>query len=223
MSAEKGFPHSHSSPKGRSEGTLKRYAPFFEPIKKLPRELAEWLQYDVVVLGDMSPNELGRVASENLEKFVREHGGGLVMIVGSRHGPEAYMGTALEPLLPVVPLSEKPKATFDKTLAYVLGPKHPITQFESDDDKNRKTWEDASGIPGILWYKPVKGVKPEASVLVEIKDPRAPLFVIRSHGRGRVFTSLTDETWHWRHLRGDEPYFYPFWKQVFTWAGYKKH
>jgi hypothetical protein len=37
-------------------------------------------------------------------------------------------------------------------------------------------------------------------------------------GRGRVFWSATDETWLWRKLVGDYPWFYPFWQQAMDWT-----
>lgn len=222
LCADKDYTQSHSSPNGRRDASVKRHAPFFEPIERLPRDLSEWLRYDAVILGDVNPGDLGSATARNLEKYVREHGGGLILIAGSRYGPEAYSGTALESLLPVNPAVEKAKGAFDKTLRYSLGSPHEITRFDEDQAKNRKLWEEADGIPGVLWYRAVQSAKPDATVLAEIKDPRAPLFVVRPYGRGRVFLSLTDETWHWRHLRGDEPYFYPFWKRAIFWVSAQK-
>jgi hypothetical protein len=82
-------------------------------------------------------------------------------------------------------------------------------------------WADIDkGLPSICWYKCVGPVKPGALTPAELRDNRhTPLFVASSAGAGRVFASLTDETWHWRLMRGDEPYFYPFWKRVLNWAG----
>ena len=48
-----------------------------------------------------------------------------------------------------------------------------------------------------------------------------PLFVTRDYGRGRVFFSATDETYRWRFMRGDSPYFYPFWQRAINWASGK--
>lgn len=38
------------------------------------------------------------------------------------------------------------------------------------------------------------------------------------NGIGRVFWSGTDETWRWRYLVGDSPWFYPFWQQTMEWV-----
>jgi hypothetical protein len=76
---------------------------------------------------------------------------------------------------------------------------------------------------GIRWFARVKKLKAGASPLVELtglegESARPPLFVTQHVGRGRVFWSATDETWLWRYLQGDYPWFYPFWQQAMYWT-----
>lgn len=103
----------------------------------------------------------------------------------------------------------------------------------SDDPEVRQRVErildsiqiDLSWLPGIFWYRRVERLRPGAECLVEVRDAgapggRAPLFVAWSVGSGRVFLSLTDETWRWRKMRGDELFFHPFFRRVLVWCSF---
>jgi uncharacterized membrane protein len=229
-SADRDFPQEHSLGAGRPAEQLKEHQEFFESIHEFPRDLKGLLKYDIVVIGDVHPDQLGgEDIQENLVKFASDFGGGVIFIAGTRFNPDSFTGTHLEKLLPVVPSGSRPMEVpnFDKPLGYTLteeGKKHPITKFNVELEQNKKIWEDMdSGLPGVYWYKTVKQLKPNAFSLVDLRDvtqkgARVPLFVWANYGRGRVFMSLTDETWHWRFLRGDQPYFFPFWKQAMHWA-----
>ncbi len=65
------------------------------PVKK-----EDLYQYDVVILGDADPAYLSQAVFENLNQFVREKGGGLVVVAGPRFSPQSYANTKLEGLLP---------------------------------------------------------------------------------------------------------------------------
>ena len=66
------------------------------PVKK-----EDLYQYDVVILGDADPAYFSQAVFENLDQFVREKGGGLIVVAGPRFSPQAYANTKLEGLLPV--------------------------------------------------------------------------------------------------------------------------
>ncbi|HUE15211.1 MAG TPA: VWA domain-containing protein, partial [Planctomycetaceae bacterium] len=57
--------------------------------------------YDVLILGDVNPALLGTSTMELVRDFVRDSGGGLLMIAGSSFNPLAYRGTPLEALIPL--------------------------------------------------------------------------------------------------------------------------
>src|SRR5262249_28727121 len=59
--------------------------------------------YDVVLLGDVDPKD-PKIGDKNLQylaDFVRERGGGLLMIAGERHSPHAYKDSPLRDILPI--------------------------------------------------------------------------------------------------------------------------
>lgn len=227
-SADPEFSQEHT----RSDDPL-----FREPLKEFPKDLKALLEYDVVIFGDIDPGKLGPEAAKNLETFVSEFGGGIIFISGPMNNPRTLANTPLANLLPVVAdenrdLYEHEKV-YSQTLSYQLTPDgrtSPITnfkEFKGDRDKNQEHWEARAnpkfGLPGIRWFTRVKKLKAGASPLVEIaglpgESTRPPLFVTQHVGRGRVFWSATDETWLWRYVVGDYPWFYPFWQQAMYWT-----
>lgn len=67
-----------------------------------PRGIAAWAQYQSVFLLDVPAYTLGEQVMSELETYVRDVGGGLVMTGGpDSFGPGGYAGTALERALPV--------------------------------------------------------------------------------------------------------------------------
>jgi hypothetical protein len=227
-SADPDFSQEHT----RSEDPL-----FREPLKEFPRELKALLEYDVVIFGDIDPGKLGPDAGKHLETFVSEFGGGIIFISGAMNNPRTLANSPLANLLPVVAdenrdLYEHEKV-YSQTFGYQLTPDgktSPITnfkEFKGDKDKNLEHWEARAnpkyGLPGIRWFTRIKKLKAGASPLVEIvglpgESNRPPLFVTQHVGRGRVFWSATDETWLWRYVAGDYPWFYPFWQQAMYWT-----
>lgn len=199
-------------------------------LAAIPSTREELLQYDVIVLGDVPPHELGEERLKVIRELVEERGVGLLLIAGVHHMPRAYVGTPLEPLLPVAvepsddlpgsgrPLTEpfRPKLTLD-------GRQHAITRLEDDPEQNLELWEGrgpyAAGLPGFYWYYRPRERKKTAEVLVAhpeaqtAKQEPVPIFAIQPAGAGTVFFSATDEVWRWRAGVGDR-YTYRFWKQA---------
>ncbi|OYW12819.1 MAG: hypothetical protein B7Z55_17960, partial [Planctomycetales bacterium 12-60-4] len=52
-----------------------------------PVQKEDLWRYDVVILGDVSPTVLGNTAADWLSEFVRDKGGGLLLVAGPRHNP----------------------------------------------------------------------------------------------------------------------------------------
>jgi len=227
-SADTEFPQEHT----RSEDPL-----FREPLKEFPTTLKALLEYDVIIFGDVDPGKLGADAAKNIETFVSEFGGGIIFISGAMNNPRTLANTPLANLLPVVAdenrdLYEHEKV-YSQTFGYQLTPDgrtSPITnfkEFKGDANRNQEHWEARAnprmGLPGLRWFTRIKKLKAGASPLVEIagipgESTRPPLFVTQHAGRGRVFWSATDETWLWRYVAGDYPWFYPFWQQAMYWT-----
>lgn len=219
-SADPTFPHDKS--------------PGLESLKEFPSTLKELVEYDVLILGDVPLDTIGgEEAAKTIEMYSGEFGGGIIFMAGTEYNPGHYRGTTLDKILPIVPEdpgSAPSVSTWDRDLPYKLTPegkKHIIMQMESDPDRNTKVWEAGDdalpGLPHVRYYVRCKRPKegnayPLAYVTDPTQDKPIPLFVTSTYGQGFVFFSATDETYRWRWLRGDYPYFYPFWQRTMYWA-----
>ncbi|MFP4053885.1 MAG: hypothetical protein ACLFV7_08490, partial [Phycisphaerae bacterium] len=67
----------------------------------LPENEAEWMKFDVVILGDVNPSVFDEETQEILRRFVTARGGTLVAIAGQYHLPHDYHGSELAELFPV--------------------------------------------------------------------------------------------------------------------------
>jgi len=85
-------PVTHASA-ARSDGQTEATA--------LPASANEWMKFDVIVLGDVSPKAMRPWQLDTLRRFVTDRGGTLVVIAGPNFMPHAYGRTPLMEILPV--------------------------------------------------------------------------------------------------------------------------
>lgn len=191
-------------------------------IKLFPVTRRQLEQYDVVILCDVKPNwagttvdGIGRTDIENLRYFVEEHGGGLVLIAGSRYLPQAYVNTAVTELFPI-PLRDL--VTRDET-AQVSPLKirrtpsgRNLLAMELGDGRQSKSYSD---FEGAYWYASSPKRKPAAVVLAEFDDrgKSLPAIAMQRFGNGTVLYHAFDDTWRWRYRQGDL-FFGRYWSQM---------
>ena len=179
--------------------------------------------YDVLILGDVDLSLLPRSVWPLVERFVTEHGGGLIGIAGPRFMPMAYRGLrALEVLLPMELESLNPlRSQINGANLYTIAPtslgwRTPSLQLGETPEESQHIWEK---LPPVSWMLRIENIKPGAQVLAEcpgeITRQTKPLPVILRHyvGAGEVLFHATDETWRWR-WRTDDRYFARYWGQV---------
>jgi hypothetical protein len=185
-------------------------------------------QFDVVILGDIDVSD-GRVTKHlsEIADFVRERGGGLLVLAGPRHSPHDFKDTALRDILPVEVVGPEPpdqerRAGFHPELTGT-GRFHPIFRFSPDEAENATIW---THLAPIFWWSECYRPKPAAEVLAFHPDRKAvwssatgssenrhPLIVQHFAGAGRAMFFGIDETWRWR-FREDELRFNQFWIQT---------
>jgi len=214
----------------------------------LPETEKDWLAFDVIILGDVSPADLGPGGMEAISKFVDRRGGGLIVIAGPQFMPHAFAGTPLEDLMPCAfeaaeyAVLNAPEGVFRIALTSA-GKRHTLMALDSDGEVNEAIWED---LPDIAWRHPVREAKPGSTVLAfampfetpeffrpadsgvleaqerarqrEEFERRNPLIVIQRHPPGRVAALMFDRTWRLRYRTGD-PDHHRFWGQMLRWAG----
>lgn len=202
-------------------------------LAEFPFDKKQLNEYEVIIFGDVNPRspKMGEQKLKAIADFVREHGGGLLMLAGPLHNPSGYKDTPLAEVMPVEVsgLPEKQvnwKEGYNLELTNPVGAFHPIFRFDLDVKKNQ---EIVQKLPQMYWHAQGYTLKPLAKegVLAVHPDPKkkTPLVVQHFVGAGRCMFFGFDETWRWR-LRKDDlnpnnP-FTKFWLQTVRYLSKKR-
>ncbi|HEY7424871.1 MAG TPA: hypothetical protein VH682_11635, partial [Gemmataceae bacterium] len=188
-----------------------------ERAKALPRTLDQLAEYQVIILGDVSPKMLDAGFLELLDKAVRERGVGLIVEAGPLSMPHRY-GDKLQNLLPVR-LHEGMPGQYPRGIPSFRvevtpeGSVHESMRFYEEPGRNQNAW---ANMPPYYWCAAAERPSPGATVLAwnPIQGPYGKLPLIAYHyaGKGKVMFVGTDSTWLWRRNIGDR-FFYKFWGQ----------
>jgi hypothetical protein len=211
--------------------TLKQMGSPREQLPPGPDALSE---YDCIILGDVTPQQLPAAERLRLEKFVADRGGTLVVVAG-KHSmplafPEAQPSGEPDPLRKLLPIESPrvvmPRAGFPVQLTQA-GRDTKFMEMDSDPTRNEAIW---AGLQKHYWA--VLGqAKPGATTLAAFADPdekdrsererENALFAWHHYGFGRVLYVGLDSTWRWRFKVGDL-YHHTFWGAAIRWAAADK-
>jgi len=174
------------------------------------------LAYQVILLGDVNPDALGKERMEALVKMVSDTSGGLVFLAGPESNPAAYKGTPLESLLPVDldPVAD-PAAyalrsrDFLKVKLTPSGEDSPLLKLADSNTESLNLWKD---FKGVRWIANHTRQKPTAETLVTAES-NIPVIATQTFGRGQTLYFGTDETYRWRSKVGAK-HFIRIWTQI---------
>ena len=176
-------------------------------LAAFPATKEDLFRYDVVIFGDLDLNYMNPGGLELLREFVRDRGGGLILIAGEAHNPQRYAGTPLEALLPIQLNSLQPAVVSHEGFRIEptrSGRSHPILQLGPDEAANARIWSSrrrcsvAGRRPvaiGAQWCWPCTSAAYTA-------DGRLPLIIVQRFGAGQVLYHATDELVAVRRARG---------------------
>ena len=196
----------------------------------LPENEKEWMKFDVIVLGDVAPDDLGPDVMQTLERFVASRAGTLIVISGRQHMPHAFEQTPLADALPVqlegsrLGDASSPEPAFHFKIASGAA-SHVIMHQSNNPHENEAVW---TSLPELHWRHPASKAKVGATVLayagLDGNDASPPLdqhdralILWHRFGAGRVMQLAFDQTWRLRYGIGDQ-YHHRFWGQVLRWS-----
>ena len=194
------------------------------PKNGFPDSQDELNYFDVLILGDLERKVFeqgGRFAL--VDAFVRQHGGGLATLGGLKvYGAGNYEDTVISRMVPFEIAHEKKLQLVNRFNVQVTtqGLMHPLMQIEFDPEKNEKAW---SGLPWVEGGNAIAGVKAGATLLMAHPTQRTrngsrPISAAWQYGRGHVFSTALDGTWHWRLARKtDIDYHRRYWSLIARW------
>ncbi|MFO0975098.1 MAG: hypothetical protein U0996_01805 [Planctomycetaceae bacterium] len=188
---------------------------------------------DLLILGDVAPNEIDQPVWQLLEEAIARDGLTLVIIPGRKAMPLGYQSPLLSSLLPVTEaherLAENYAATQDDSeqsaFRLRLSPEAqslPMFQLNSDPAIRDASLSSLPGHPWIFAGTPKPGANLWATAAVPGSQtvPEA-VMVHHDYGFGQVVWMGIDSTWRWRRRAGDE-WHYKFWGQLVRWAARNK-
>jgi len=197
------------------------------PTKELFSE--ELPSFDAVIFANFNYGPYVPVQYlENLVKFVRDDGGGFVMLGGDRSfALGGYAGTPLEQILPAeitgaAPGTEYQSLDFRPRLTRT-GESHPIMQWKSTLQENRSYWNSLPRMRGLNW---LLRAKTGGLVLAESPEQRneygpMPFIVTGEFGSGRSLLVASDNLWKWglpnAGAGGDSAAYRDFWTRALKW------
>jgi hypothetical protein len=194
----------------------------------------ELKNYDVVIWGDVDPEPRDLKLTENMKdvaEFVRERGGGLLVLAGERFSPRAYKTTPLKDVLPI-DLTDKGGEEDEANLVDTYRPEltpvgrvHPIFRFSPDEKESEEIWKK---LREMFWY--ADGYEPKRAAEILAVHPRVragrkpaatdkespdrhPLVVQQFVGAGRSMFFGFNETWRW-NWREEQLHYNQFWIQT---------
>jgi len=187
-------------------------------IERFPESRDEAFKYDLVILGDVSAKFFTNEELATLEELVRDRGGSLIILCGSRDNPSSYGGTILEKMMPVEFEADGEWSEVDDGVYPVLTPEGRsslVMTLESDPESNDRIW---SGVAPLDQLPPIGPPKPGTTVLASLSDHASsqegyPLVSWHRYGTGKCLAIATDRLWLLRFKLGDK-YHWRVWSQA---------
>lgn len=178
--------------------------------------------FDVVALGDIPPRHFTAQQLADIEWFVLDRGGCLVLMAGPHFMPRQYRET---PLAEIFPFKVEPRAILagaPPPLPGALfslrlteeGRHEAAVQTGMNSDDSDRLWR---RLPPMNWI--AEGIHPSsnATILATTSTGDSPV-ILKSHaGLGRIIFLGTDSFWRWRPQNG-RIYHHRLWGQLLLWA-----
>ena len=186
--------------------------------KGFPDTQERLFAFQAVILGDIEASYFTPKQLELLEAFVRERGGGVLMLGGvNSFGLGKYAGTPVGKMLPLEISPSDPRYVDELYNAKITeeGRKHPVMRLSQDAEANRHLWDSA---PQLLGITPVKGVKLGGQVLLTQEKTGLPVMAVQNYGEGRVAAFTSGGSWYWQmSMPASDEFHEKFWKQLIRW------
>ena len=186
--------------------------------KGFPQTKEQLYGFQALILGDIEASHFTPGQLQLVEEFVRERGGGLLMLGGvNSFGLGKYADTGIAKLLPVEvgpkdgPYSDeqvRPRLAADNL-------KHPVLHQSADPVQNARLWAAA---PPLIGITPVRGLKAGATLLVVQEKTHRPVLAVQNYGAGRAGAFTSGGSWYWQvSMPASDEFHERFWKQLVRW------
>lgn len=186
-------------------------------LDKLPDDKKSLFGYDLIIIGDVDPRDLGDARIKLIDEWVSKLGGGLIFMGGPKFDPYAYKGTPLEALLPIDPKSKPPERLSEEVHLKLTsqGESSPFLALSKNGQENLSIW---GGFKGVHMITGMAKARAAAQVLLTAPNPQSltdpiPIIAVQPYGLGQTLFVGTPETYVWRSHVG-EKYYTQLWGQM---------
>ncbi len=203
----------------------------------LPVTPEQWAAYDVVILGDLSPEQFPEDSQQSLDQFVRS-GGSLVLIAGDDL-PSAYVSTGdreQSTLAGMLPVERVASPAAGGSFALRLTPaaaRHHALMIGEDLRATELAWQFVNLNSPASWLSPYRRPTAAATTLIAAEpatgsaasgspggsssDAAEAFLCFGPLGGGRVLYFSGPQTYRLRYLRGDR-FHHRLWGQLLRWT-----
>lgn len=184
------------------------------------------LEYDLVILGDVSANEFNGESARWIAEFV-EQGGGLILVDGARGNlrtgaerawkeliPVRWLGQSVDPDSALETLEKQVKLTEAGIRSEMLRLGEQGSSSQTSLDAENEVWSQLPVLNFVARVRALPGTEVLANAVSLVET--TPLIVSRRYGAGRVLYMATDETWKWRYKVADTIH-QRLWNQIARW------
>ncbi len=180
-----------------------------------PTDLEALFAYDLIILGSIAATEFSSEQHTQLESFVVDRGGSLLVIAGRNALTDG--GWDAQPLAKTLPiyLRRDDGSTYQSVTGFAV----PTDEGSNTDtlDLGQDGWDT---LPELADYQLISAVKPAASTLLNFQPSTPgveaqPLLVEQVVGFGRTMVLATASTWRWKmQAPADDSRHERFWRQL---------
>lgn len=169
------------------------------PADHLPLSTVEIRDYDVILLGDVRPDQFEEDQLRAIDAAVRKNGSGLIWLLGETGATAGFMQQPLGDLLPTR-LGSVDTITRGFSEQRSRHPQRtPASEAIGLFDPGEVDW---NNLPALLGAAPLGEIRPGSEILMTDAD-NEPLVVARNYPPGRAIIIGIDDTWRWRRNVGD--------------------
>ena len=196
----------------------------------MPTTVDQWSQYDVAMIGDVTPEQFPKGAQEAFVEYVKEKGGIAILMAGRSGMPHSFEDQPLFEVLPV----EQAQGTQDWDQYHVKVNRQAASvesiRLDESQIKSELLWKQVYQEKPITWLSEYSSPRPAARRLLDAVpvdedgkriDPNEltspPSWVCwQQLGAGRVVYLSAPDSYRLRYRRGDRLH-HLFWAQLLRW------
>lgn len=190
---------------------------------RFPESRDELLEYDVLILGDLTAEHLNAGQQQAIVDFVEQFGKAVIFLPSQNAlGADGFRKTSLAQVLPIqIPDDGCIEQTGEFSLELTqIGMFHPILQLTDTIDNNRKMWQN---LPSLTRSYRRFQLRAGATTLIR-KHSGEPVLIFQRVGLGKSLLFAAEGIWNWHfgvNSYKDTTYqsVYPqFWAQTLRWV-----